>query len=153
MAIVDDDPAETSKAESQPAPQHAFAVRRQLHHRRGKEPLQHWQTAKMRRPHSDHFDRTSETTEGIGNTCFSRAVNPEKRNLKPRFARDNSFRFHGVKVRQLSLQSSHRSGHSGRCSLYCFFGNTGNSKLIRQSRGGEPNLAASAKTKQSSAHA
>src|SRR6266404_641215 len=74
----------------------------------------------MRRAHSDHFDRTSETTEGISNTCFSRAVNPEKRNLKPRFARDNSFRFHGVKVRQLSLQSSHRSGHSGGCSLYSF---------------------------------
>src|SRR6266481_8773750 len=41
----------------------------------------------MRRPHSNHFDRTSETTKGISNTCFSRAVNPEKRNLKPRFSR------------------------------------------------------------------
>ncbi len=59
-------------------------------------------------------------TEGISNTCFSRAVNPEKHNLKPRFASDDSFRFHGVKVRQLSLQSGRRSGHSVRCSPYCF---------------------------------
>ena len=57
-------------------------------------------------------------TEGISNTCFSRAVNPEKHNLKPRFASDDSFRFHGVKVRQLSLQSGRRSGHNGRCSPY-----------------------------------
>src|SRR6266853_3915055 len=72
----------------------------------------------MRRAHSDHFDRTSETTEGIGNTCFSRAVNPEKRNLKPRFARDDSFRFHGVKVRQLWLPNGRRSGHISRRSLH-----------------------------------
>src|SRR3977135_2921514 len=75
----------------------------------------------MRRPHSDHFDRTIKMTEGISNTCFSRAVNPEKHNLKPRFASDDSFRFHGVKVRQLSLQSGRRSGHSVRCSPDCFF--------------------------------
>jgi len=64
-----------------------------LPHGRGKEPFQYRQTSKMRRPHSYHFDGTSETTEGISNSCFSRAVNPEKRNLKPRFARDDSFRF------------------------------------------------------------
>src|SRR5258708_32677811 len=74
----------------------------------------------MRRPHSDHFDRTIKMTEGIRNTRFSRAVDPEKHNLKPRFASDDSFRFHGVKVRQLSLQSGRRSGHSVRCSPYCF---------------------------------
>ena len=59
-------------------------------------------------------------TEGISDTCFSRAVNPEKYNFKPRFASGESFRFHGVKVRQLSLQSGRRSGHSVRCSPYCF---------------------------------
>src|SRR5712672_2899862 len=91
----------------------------------------------MRRPHRDHFDRTSETTEGISNTFFSGAVTPEKRNLKPRFARacgggalprqdgaeprhhtwGDSFRFHGVKAGQLSLPNGRRSGHISRRSL------------------------------------
>src|SRR5260370_19147515 len=116
MTIVDDDPADRSEAESQPAPQHPFAMCRQLRHGGGKEPFQYRQTSKMRRPHSNHFDRTSETTKGVSNTCFSRAVNSEKGNLKPRFARacggealprhhtrHDSFRFHTVEYRQFEM--------------------------------------------------
>ena len=74
----------------------------------------------MRGPHSDHFDGTSETTKGISNICFSRAVNSEKRNLEPRVAwacgggplprhhtSGDPFQFHDVEVhRQFEIDQA-----------------------------------------------